>query len=153
MNLPTINYKILDPRIGSEFSRPGYASCNAAGLDLIACVQSEVVLEPGAVSLVGTGIAVFIKDHRYAGLILPRSGLGHKHGLILGNGTGLIDSDYQGELKVSCWNRSQTSYTITPGLRLAQLVIVPVITPLFTEVKEFETTARGTGGFGSTGTH
>jgi dUTP pyrophosphatase len=153
MNLPTIDFKILDPRIGNQFQRPNYASVAAAGLDLIACLDEDFVLEPGAVSLIGTGIAIYIKDPRYAGLILPRSGLGHKHGLILGNSVGLIDADYQGELKVSCWNRSDKSYTIIPGLRLAQLVIVPVITPLFNEVKEFETTTRGVGGFGSTGTH
>lgn len=149
MSLNIIDYKVLDDRFG----RPHYASAGAAGLDLIACIEKDLVLTPNSTALIPTGIAIFIKDPGYAGLILPRSGLGHKHGIILGNSVGLIDSDYQGELKVSCWNRSSQNYTITPGLRLAQLVLVPVITPILREVTEFETTTRGSQGFGSTGTH
>lgn len=153
MALNIIEYKILDKRIGEHFSRPSYASLGSAGLDLFACINQDIVLNPGDVRLINSGIAVYIKDKRYAGIIIPRSGLGHKHGLVLGNGVGLIDSDYQGELKVSCYNRSSEIFTITPGLRIAQLVIMPIVTPIFKEVENFEKTERGEGGFGSTGTH
>ena len=149
MTLNTVEYKVLN----KKFIKPNYASAGAAGLDLVASIEQEIELLPNAVTLIATGLAIYIRDPNYAGLILPRSGLGHKHGIILGNGLGLIDSDYQGELKISCWNRSEQPYTITPGLRLAQLIFVPVLTPILKEVKEFETTTRGEAGFGSTGTH
>lgn len=149
MNLNKIEYKVLN----DNCIQPHYASDGAAGLDLVACIEQDIELLPNAVTLIPTGIAIYIRDPSFAGLILPRSGLGHKHGIILGNGVGLIDSDYQGELKISCWNRSEHKFTITKGLRLAQLVFVPVFTPKLHKVKEFETTTRGTGGFGSTGTH
>lgn len=149
MSLNSIDFKVLNPK----FAKPYYASPGAAGLDLVACIESDIKLAANAVTLIPTGIAIYIKNPSYAGLILPRSGLGHKQGIILGNGVGLIDSDYQGELKISCWNRSQEDFLITPGLRLAQLVIVPVITPIMREVTEFEQTTRGEQGFGSTGTN
>ena len=149
MTLNTIEYKVLN----KKFIKSNYASAGAAGLDLVACIEQDIELLPNAVTLIGTGLAIYIRDPNYAGLLLPRSGLGHKHGIILGNGLGLIDSDYQGELKISCWNRSEQPYIITPGLRLAQLIFVPVLTPRLPEVKEFETTTRGEAGFGSTGTH
>ncbi len=146
-----IELKILDARLGAEFPLPNYATEGSAGLDLRACVPSSLVLEPGQTELIETGLAMHIKDPQLAATILPRSGLGHKHGIVLGNLVGLIDSDYQGPLMVSCWNRGKVAYTIEPGDRIAQLVIVPVLRAQFNIVTEFEMTERGEGGFGSSG--
>jgi dUTP pyrophosphatase len=145
----TIKLRVLDPRL--DQSLPAYATPGSAGLDLKAAIDSPLVLTPGQTVLIPTGLSIFIADPGYAGLILPRSGLGHKHGIVLGNLVGLIDSDYQGPLMVSAWNRSQTPFTIEPLERLAQLVIVPVIRAAFEKVETFDATARGEGGFGSTG--
>ena len=130
---------------------PSYATSGSAGLDLRACVDETTLIEPGQTILVKTGLAIYIEDTQFAGLILPRSGLGHKHGIVLGNLVGLIDSDYQGELMVSVWNRSQTAFTLEPGERLAQYVLVPVVHAEFEQVEEFVATERGAGGFGHTG--
>ena len=147
-----LNVKIIDERIGKEFTIPKYASTDAAGLDLIACPANSLTIKPNQTILVPTGIAIHINNSNYCAIILPRSGLGHKHGLILGNSVGLIDSDYQGQLMVSCWNRSDTPFTIEPGMRFAQLVILPIAKPNIQFVDEFDyTTTRATGGFGSTG--
>ena len=146
-----VQVKVLDPRLGQEWPLPTYATSGSAGLDLRACVDQAIQIEPGQTVLVKTGMAIYIQDPQYAGLILPRSGLGHKHGIVLGNLVGLIDSDYQGELMVSVWNRSQTTFTLEPGERLAQYVLVPVIQAEFDLVNEFEATERGAGGFGHTG--
>jgi dUTP pyrophosphatase len=146
-----IDVKILDARLRDRL--PEYATAGAAGLDLRACLDSPLHLEPGATHLVRTGIAIHIADPGYAALILPRSGLGHKHGIVLGNLVGLIDSDYQGELMVSTWNRGSTPFTLNPLERLAQLVIVPVMQAHFNVVEDFNTSERGAGGFGSTGKH
>lgn len=146
-----IQLKILNPKIGTELPLPSYATEGSAGLDLRACLDAAVVLEPGQTTLLPTGLAIYIEDQNLAATILPRSGLGHKHGIVLGNLVGLIDSDYQGELMVSCWNRGQTTFTIEPGERVAQLVLLPVVQAEFNIVEEFEATDRGTGGFGSTG--
>ncbi len=143
--------KILDPRIGQEIPLPEHATQGSAGLDLRACVDSTLSMAPGAVELIPTGIALYIEDPGLAGLLLPRSGLGHKHGIVLGNLVGLIDSDYQGQLFVSCWNRSDTEFSIEAGDRIAQLVIVPVVQTAFNVVEEFTLTDRGSGGFGSSG--
>lgn len=142
---------ILDPRVQDQL--PSYATPGSAGLDLRACIDTACVLEPGKTELIPTGMAIHIADPAYAALILPRSGLGHKHGIVLGNLVGLIDSDYQGQLFVSCWNRGQTSFTINPMERIAQLIIVPVARVDFNIVKAFDESARGSGGFGSTGKH
>ncbi len=147
-----VQVKLIDPRLGVEFALPAYATEGSAGLDLRACIHEPWVIEPGQVVLVPTGLALYIQDPRYAGLLLPRSGLGHKNGIVLGNLVGLIDSDYQGELKISCWNRSQETFILEPGVRLAQLVIVPVQQVQFERVETFETSERGVGGFGHTGT-
>jgi dUTP pyrophosphatase len=146
-----IDVKILDERLRACL--PGYATPGAAGLDLRACVDAPLLLEPGTTHLVKTGIAIHIADPGYAALILPRSGLGHKHGIVLGNLVGLIDSDYQGELMVSTWNRGATAFTLNPLERLAQLVIVPVAHARFNIVEDFTTSERGSSGFGSTGKH
>ena len=146
-----IDVKILDARLRDRL--PEYATAGAAGLDLRACLDAPLQLEPGATHLVRTGIAIHIADPGYAALILPRSGLGHKHGIVLGNLVGLIDSDYQGELMVSTWNRGSTPFTLNPLERLAQLVIVPVVQAQFNIVEDFSTSERGAGGFGSTGKH
>ena len=143
--------KVLDSRLGNEWPMPTYATTGSAGLDLRACVDAVTVIEPGQTVLVKTGLSIYIEDPHFAGLILPRSGLGHKHGIVLGNLVGLIDSDYQGELMVSVWNRSQTAFSLEPGERLAQYVLVPVIQAQFDIVNEFEATERGAGGFGHTG--
>ena len=143
--------KILDPRVGREIPLPEHATQGSAGLDLRACVDSTLTMAPGAVELIPTGIALYIEDPGLAGLLLPRSGLGHKHGIVLGNLVGLIDSDYQGQLFVSCWNRSDAAFTIEVGDRIAQLVIVPVVQTAFNVVEEFTLTDRGSGGFGSSG--
>lgn len=144
-----IDIKILDPRMAEQL--PQYATPGSAGLDLRACLDAPLTLEPNAWQLVPTGIAMFIKDPGYAALILPRSGLGHKHGIVLGNLVGLIDSDYQGQLMVSAWNRSNVAFTLDPMERLAQLVIVPVVQAQFNVVTDFVATERGEGGYGSTG--
>ncbi|MDV2469931.1 dUTP diphosphatase [Acinetobacter chinensis] len=146
-----VQVKVLDSRLGGEWPMPAYATAGSAGLDLHACVNEATVIEPGQTVLVKTGLSVYIADPGFAGLILPRSGLGHKHGIVLGNLVGLIDSDYQGELMVSVWNRSQTAFTLEPGERLAQYVLVPVMQAQFELVDEFVATERGAGGFGHTG--
>ena len=149
MLAPVIQLKILDERIRPHL--PAYATPGSAGLDLRACLDAPLTLAPGKTELVPTGIAIHIDDPGLAALILPRSGLGHKHGIVLGNLVGLIDSDYQGELMVSCWNRGHAEFTLQPLDRLAQLVIVPVVQASFREVTDFASSARAGGGFGSTG--
>jgi dUTP pyrophosphatase len=146
-----VQVKLLDPRLGKEWPLPSYATAGSAGLDLRACLDEAIDIEPGQTVLVKTGMAIYIHDVNFAGLILPRSGLGHKHGIVLGNLVGLIDSDYQGELMVSVWNRGQTTFLLEPGERLAQYVLVPVVQAEFEQVEEFEETLRGAGGFGHTG--
>ncbi|WP_336150399.1 dUTP diphosphatase [Acinetobacter pittii] len=146
-----VQVKLLDPRLGKEWPLPSYATAGSAGLDLRACLDDAIDIEPGQTVLVKTGMAIYIHDVNFAGLILPRSGLGHKHGIVLGNLVGLIDSDYQGELMVSVWNRGQTTFRLEPGERLAQYVLVPVVQAEFEQVEEFEETLRGAGGFGHTG--
>ncbi len=146
-----IDVRVLDARIKDRL--PDYATPGSAGLDLRACLDAAITLEPNAWQLVGTGIAIHLADPGYAALILPRSGLGHKHGIVLGNLVGLIDSDYQGELKVSAWNRSSTPFVLQPMERLAQLVVVPVMQVRFNLVEEFPPSERGEGGYGSTGKH
>ena len=147
----TIQIKIIDERLGKTFPLPKYETTGAAGLDLCACIDAPLELPQASTELIPTGFAIYIADNHYAAMLLPRSGLGHKHGIVLGNLIGLIDSDYQGEIKVSCWNRGKQSFTIRPGDRIAQMVIVPVVQANFEFVKEFEATERGTGGFGHTG--
>ena len=144
-----IDLKVLDPRLAEQL--PAYATPGSAGLDLRACIDAPLPLEPGQSTLIPTGLAIHIGDAGLAAMILPRSGLGHKHGIVLGNLVGLIDSDYQGPLMVSCWNRGQAPFTIQPLERIAQLVIVPVVQASFRRVDEFDASARGEGGFGSTG--
>lgn len=146
-----IELKILDTRIGNEFPLPEYATPGSAGLDLRACLDAAVELAPGETLLIPTGLAIHIADPGLCATILPRSGLGHKHGIVLGNLVGLIDSDYQGQLMVSMWNRSQTAFTIQPGERIAQLVFMPVVQASFAIVDEFDASERGEGGFGSSG--
>ena len=149
MSAPTIDVRVLDARMADCL--PAYATPGSAGLDLRACLDAPLVLAPGATALIPTGLSIHIGDPGLAALILPRSGLGHKHGIVLGNLVGLIDSDYQGPLMVSCWNRGDASFTIPPLERIAQLVIVPVVQAAFRVVDSFEASARGQGGFGSTG--
>jgi dUTP pyrophosphatase len=144
-----LDVKVLDARLAQQM--PSYATPGSAGLDLRACLDAPLTLAPNAWQLVPTGMAIYLKDPAYAALILPRSGLGHKHGIVLGNLVGLIDSDYQGQLMVSAWNRSSTAFTIEPMERIAQLVIVPVVQAQFNIVNDFEATERGAGGYGSTG--
>jgi dUTP pyrophosphatase len=146
-----LQYKVLDPRLGAEFPLPAYATDGSAGLDLRAMLDEPLTLLPGSTVLLPTGLAIYIADPGYAGMILPRSGLGHKHGIVLGNLVGLIDSDYQGQLMVSCWNRGKDSFVIEPGDRIAQLVIVPVLQVALAQVDEFTQTERGEGGFGHSG--
>lgn len=148
----SLQVKLLDPRIGREFPLPHYATEGSAGLDLRACTDGPVTLAPGQTELVPTGIAIHLEDAGYAAVILPRSGLGHRHGVVLGNLVGLIDSDYQGQLMVSCWNRGSAAYTISPGERIAQMVVVPVVQVALEVVEEFTESQRGSGGFGSSGT-
>ena len=147
--MKTIDVKILDPRMKDQL--PAYATSGSAGLDLRACIDLPLVFQPGETHLIPTGLAIHIADPGYAAMILPRSGLGHKHGIVLGNLVGLIDSDYQGQLMVSAWNRGQQAFELTPMERLAQLVIVPVVQAELNVVDEFENSQRGEGGFGSTG--
>ncbi|TDQ37022.1 dUTP diphosphatase [Thiopseudomonas denitrificans] len=146
-----IQAKVLDPRLGSEFPLPAHATAGSAGLDLRAMLKEAVTLNPGDTLLIPTGLAIYIEDPGLAAVILPRSGLGHKHGIVLGNLVGLIDSDYQGELMVSCWNRGQSSFTIEPGERIAQLVLIPVVQAQLRLVDDFAASERGSGGFGHTG--
>ncbi|WP_343598171.1 dUTP diphosphatase [Acinetobacter sp.] len=146
-----VQVKVLDPRLGQEWPLPSYATSGSAGLDLRACLDEAIQIEAGQTVLVKTGLAIYIEDVNFAGLILPRSGLGHKHGIVLGNLVGLIDSDYQGELMISVWNRGQTTFTLEPGERLAQYVLVPVVQAEFEQVEDFVATERGAGGFGHTG--
>ncbi len=144
-----INVKVLDARMADQL--PAYATAGSAGLDLRACLDEPLLLQPGQAALIPTGLAVHINDPALAAMVLPRSGLGHKHGIVLGNLVGLIDSDYQGPLMVSCWNRGQAAYTVQPMERIAQMVIVPVVQAHFRRVEAFEDSSRGAGGFGSTG--
>ncbi|MEK7666684.1 MAG: dUTP diphosphatase [Pseudomonadota bacterium] len=149
--MPKIELKILDARIGTKFPLPRYGTEGAAGLDLVACLNESLTLKPGETQLIPTGIAIHIGNAGLAAMLLPRSGLGHKHGIVLGNLVGLIDSDYQGQVLVSCWNRSQAAFTIEPGDRIAQMVFVPVAQAEFEIVQDFEESRRGAGGFGHTG--
>jgi dUTP pyrophosphatase len=146
-----IELKILDKRIGKEFPLPRYATDGSAGMDLYACLDEHLHIAPGETHLVPTGIALHLDDRHLAAMILPRSGLGHKHGIVLGNLVGLIDSDYQGQIFISVWNRGQTSFTIEPGDRIAQMIIVPIALANFKVVEEFTPSERGAGGFGHTG--
>jgi dUTP pyrophosphatase len=146
-----IQLRVLDPRVGRDFPLPAHATSGSAGVDLRACVDTVLRVRPGETVLVPTGIALHIEDPGLAAVVLPRSGLGHKHGIVLGNLIGLIDSDYQGQLMVSCWNRGSEAFDIEPGLRLAQLVVVPVVQVDFDVVEEFTASERGAGGFGHTG--
>jgi len=148
-----VQLRILDPRLGREFPIPDYATDGSAGVDLRACLEEPLTLTPGDTELVPTGMAIHLEDPGLTAMILPRSGLGHKHGIVLGNLVGLIDSDYQGELMVSCWNRGSTPFTVEPGERIAQLVVVPVVRARFEVVDGFRASARGAGGFGHTGRH
>ena len=147
-----IELKILDPRLGDSVPLPHYATDGSAGLDMRACIDEPVVVEPGTTELLPTGLAIHIGDPGLAAVLLPRSGLGHKHGLVLGNLTGLIDSDYQGQVFISCWNRGSKPYQVTPGERIAQMVFVPVEQVRFQVVEEFADSSRGEGGFGHSGT-
>ncbi|MDC6168797.1 dUTP diphosphatase [Paucibacter sp. XJ19-41] len=149
MTTTTVDLKVLDARMAEQL--PAYATPGSAGLDLRACLDAAITLEPGQTTLIPTGLAIHIADPGLAALILPRSGLGHKHGIVLGNLVGLIDSDYQGQLMVSCWNRGQSTFVIEPMERIAQLVLVPVVQAAFRRVEDFDASARGEGGFGSTG--
>lgn len=146
-----IQLKILDPRLGDTIPLPSYATSGSAGLDLRVCIDAPIQIAAQETVLLPTGLAVYIADPNLAAVILPRSGLGHKHGIVLGNLVGLIDSDYQGELKISCWNRNQEHFTVNPGDRIAQLVFLPVVQAVFSVVESFTETSRGQGGFGSSG--
>ena len=149
--MPSVQLRTLDPRLGREIPLPEYATDGSAGLDLRACIDRPTTIEPGETALVATGLAIHIADPGHAAMILPRSGLGHRHGIVLGNLVGLIDSDYQGEVLISCWNRGHEPFVVEPGERIAQLVVVPVARARFELVEEFTETSRGTGGFGHTG--
>lgn len=146
-----LQVRILDPRLGTEFPMPEYATDGSAGVDLRACLDEPLTLAPGDCELLPTGMAIHIGDPALAALVLPRSGLGHKHGIVLGNLVGLIDSDYQGQLMVSCWNRGDTNFTVEPGERIAQMILVPVMHADLEVVEDFEASERGEGGFGSSG--
>jgi dUTP pyrophosphatase len=148
-----IQLKVLDPRVGREIPLPAYATDGSAGMDLRVLLDAPIEIAPGETKLLKTGLSIHIADPGFAAVILPRSGLGHKHGIVLGNLVGLIDSDYQGELMVSCWNRGHSTFAIVPGERIAQLVIVPVVRAQFDLVMDFEASERGAGGFGHTGRH
>jgi dUTP pyrophosphatase len=147
-----LQVKVLDPRVGQEVPLPHYATPGSAGLDLRACLDAPLTIAPGETHLIPTGIAIHLDDPQLAAVLLPRSGLGHKHGIVLGNLVGLIDSDYQGQVMVSCWNRGSAAFTIAPGERIAQMVIVPVVQVKFEVVEQFTESHRGAGGFGSSGT-
>ena len=149
--MKNIQLKILDPKIGHQIPLPEHATNGSAGVDLRACLDEPLTIRPGETHLIGTGIAIHIGNPDFAAMLLPRSGLGHKHGIVLGNLVGLIDSDYQGELKVSCWNRGNTEFTVNPGERICQMVIVPVVQAEYDIVEEFDASARGEGGFGHSG--
>lgn len=149
--LQRVQLKIIDPRIGTEFDMPSYATPGSAGIDLRACIDAPLTIEPGQVHLISSGLSIHINDPSLCAMLLPRSGLGHKHGIILGNTTGLIDSDYQGNWMISVWNRSEESYTIQPGDRIAQMVFVPIVQVDFDVVTEFASSERGEGGFGHSG--
>ncbi len=151
MPAPRLKVRVLDARIGREFPLPAYATAGSAGMDLRACIDAPLELAPGRAELIPTGLSIWVEDPGLAAVLLPRSGLGHKHGVVLGNLVGLIDSDYQGPLMVSCWNRGTAAYTVQPGERIAQLVVVPVVQVALELVDEFTATARGAGGFGSSG--
>jgi dUTP pyrophosphatase len=146
-----LKVRILDPRVGREFPLPAYATAGSAGLDLRACLDQDLILEPGKAELIPTGLSIHVEDPGLAAVILPRSGLGHKHGVVLGNLVGLIDSDYQGQLLVSCWNRGREPFTIRPGERIAQMVVMPVVQVELEIVADFAASARGAGGFGHSG--
>ena len=148
-----LRVRIIDQRLGADFPLPEYATAGSAGLDLRACLKKPLELAPGQAELIPTGLAIYLEDPALAAMVLPRSGLGHRHGIVLGNLVGLIDSDYQGELMVSCWNRGHESFTLKPGERIAQLVIVPVVQVELQIVENFEATTRGAGGFGHSGRH
>ncbi len=152
MTAETFQVRILDARLGASIPMPDYASDGSAGLDLRACLEAPLTLEPGDAELIPSGLSLYLGRADRAAMIVPRSGLGHKHGIVLGNGVGLIDSDYQGPVYVSCWNRGQAPYTIEVGERIAQLIIVPVVHAAFSIVEAFDETSRGAGGFGSSGT-
>jgi len=147
-----LQVRVLDPRVGREFPLPHYATPGSAGLDLRACLDAPLTLAPGQTELIPTGIAIHLENRGFAAVLLPRSGLGHKHGIVLGNLVGLIDSDYQGQVMVSCWNRGAAPFTIAPGERIAQMVVVPVVQVAFEIVEQFTASHRGDGGFGSSGT-
>jgi dUTP pyrophosphatase len=149
--LTQLEVKIMDSRLGGEWPLPAYATPGSAGMDLRACINEALVLEPGQTELLPTGMAIHVADPGLCAMLLPRSGLGHKHGVVLGNLVGLIDSDYQGQLMVSCWNRGNSSFTIEPGERIAQMVLVPVVQAEFKVVEEFNESERGAGGFGHSG--
>ena len=151
--LAPLRVRIIDPRLGAEFPLPQYATAGSAGLDLRACLEKPLVLASGRAELIPTGLAIYLEDPGLAAMVLPRSGLGHRHGIVLGNLVGLIDSDYQGELMVSCWNRGHEPFTLKPGERIAQLVVVPVVQVELEIVANFEASARGAGGFGHSGRH
>lgn len=148
---PRIQLRILDTRLGRDYPLPDYATSGSAGVDLRACIDAPLELKPGDTQLIPSGLAIYLADPGYAALVLPRSGLGHKHGIVLGNLVGLIDSDYQGQVLVSCWNRGQSTFVVNPGERIAQLMIVPVVQVDFEVVDGFHATERGEGGFGSSG--
>lgn len=150
---PTIRIKILDPRLGADWPLPDYATAGSAGLDLRAMLAQPLELLPGATELIPSGMAIYLEDPGLAALVLPRSGLGHRHGIVLGNLVGLIDSDYQGQILMSCWNRGDTTFRIEVGERIAQLVVVPVLRPRFEVVEDFAASVRHTGGFGHSGRH
>jgi dUTP pyrophosphatase len=150
---PPLRVRIIDPRLGVNFPLPEYATAGSAGLDLRACLEKPLELAPGRAELIPTGLAIYLQDPGLAAVVLPRSGLGHRHGIVLGNLVGLIDSDYQGELMVSCWNRGHEPFTLKPGERIAQLVVVPVVQVELEIVASFDATARGAGGFGHSGRH
>lgn len=148
-----VELKILDKRLGNEIPLPHYATDGSAGMDMRACVEEPLTIPPGETHLIPTGIAIHMQDQNLAAVLLPRSGLGHKHGIVLGNLTGLIDSDYQGQVYISCWNRGHEAFTVNPGERIAQMVFVPVVQAEFEIVDEFNESERGEGGFGHTGRH
>ncbi len=148
-----IQLKILDPRLGQEIALPAYATHGSAGLDLRACLDQALTLQPGETALIPTGLAIHIDDPHLAAVLLPRSGLGHKHGIVLGNLVGLIDSDYQGQIFISCWNRGNSAFTVEIGERIAQMVFVPVVQAEFECVADFDESHRGSGGFGHSGRH